>query len=167
MNLENQGDQLLTHFEELKIDRETLIETAVPGVRYRNITPEVQSTVGFSKIKEGLVTVQAKHTTAALVVNEDERGLIGTDFPHLLRRLCPEGDYEHDAAARLLLLPLGEPKNAPAHLRSILGGRESLTLVVHNSSIQLGTWQAILFFDFDSQSHASRLVVIQVMGIAP
>lgn len=153
-----------THFEELKIDTHLLNKTEIPDIRWKNITSDIARAVAFSGISEGAVIIHVKHTTAALVLNEDEQGLIESDLPLTFRRLCPEGKYEHDKAERILALPPGEPKNAPGHLRSIIGGHPSVTLVVHNSGVQLGAWQAVLFFDFDPESHPGRTIVVRVMG---
>ena len=40
-----------------------------------------------------------------------------------------------------------------------------ITLIVNNSHIELGDWQAVMFFDFDPESHPARNVVLQVMGV--
>ena len=157
-----------THFEELQIPNSTLRPTVVPNIRYRNITKEVERAVAFANVAEGVVVIQTKHTTTAIIVNEYETGLIEGDLPRLLTKLISERTYEHDRAERILELGPDEPKNAPSHLRSILVGRGkcSATLVIHNSSIQLGTWQAVLFFDLDPDNHPGRQVVIQVMDRA-
>lgn len=158
---------LKTHFEELKISTRELRPTKIYGIGYLNITASVEQTVAFSKVAEGIVLVQVKHTTAALVTNEDEKGLIENDLPRMLARLAPDGTYEHDRAERVLALGAGEPKNAPSHLRSVIGGAPSLALAIHDSRIQFGTWQGILLFDFDPESHPGRTVVIQVIGTTP
>lgn len=155
-----------SHFEELKIDTHKLHQSVVADIRWQNITGEVECVVAGCNAAEGIVVVQTKHTTAGLVLNEDEKGLIENDLPKVLARIIPQGgDYKHDDAGRLLMLPPGEPKNGPGHLRSILGAMPSLTLIIHDSRLQLGTWQSILFFDFDPLSHPGRLVDIQVLGL--
>lgn len=158
--------KLKTHFEELKIDTRKLNQSVIQNIRWQNITGEIEHVVAGCNVAEGIVVVQTKHTTAGLVLNEDEKGLIENDLPKVLARIIPQdGDYKHDDSERLLMLPPGEPKNGPGHLRSILGAEPSLTLIIHNSRLQLGTWHSILFLDFDPQSHPGRLVDIQVLGL--
>ncbi len=86
----------------------------------------------------GLCTIFVPHTTAGVLVNENEPRLV-SDFESLLERLVPSGEeYEHDAI----------DDNAAAHLRaSILG--ESVTVPIADGALTLGTWQSILFVDCD------------------
>ncbi|WP_458206259.1 secondary thiamine-phosphate synthase enzyme YjbQ [Haladaptatus sp. NG-SE-30] len=93
-------------------------------------------------------TVFVPHTTAGVVVNENEGRLL-TDLEDALSRLVPEGaDYQHD---RL-------DDNADAHLRSMLLG-EHVTIPVEDGDLQLGTWQSILFVDCDGPR--TRRVVVR------
>lgn len=156
-----------THFEELKIDTHDLMKTAVPNIGWLNITSEVVRTVAYSCVRDGIVIVQSNHTTAGILLNESEEGLIAHDLPKLLSALVPEeGDYKHDDAGRLLTLPPGEPKNGPGHMRTMLGAKSEILRIVHDSKIILGSWQSILFFDFDPLSHPGRIVAMQVLGLA-
>lgn len=86
----------------------------------------------------GVCTVFVEHTTAGVVVNENESRLL-RDIEHLFEDLVPEdGGYHHD---RL-------DGNADAHLRSMLLG-ESVTIPVQDGSLGLGTWQSVLFVECD------------------
>ncbi|WP_423745049.1 secondary thiamine-phosphate synthase enzyme YjbQ (plasmid) [Haladaptatus sp. SPP-AMP-3] len=92
-------------------------------------------------------TVFVPHTTAGVIVNEDERRL-RSDFKTLLSRLVPRGDdYAHDQL----------DGNADAHLRSVLLG-EHVTVPVEDGELALGTWQSILFVDCDGP-RTRRIVV--------
>ncbi|KZN26399.1 hypothetical protein A4G99_21315 [Haladaptatus sp. R4] len=96
---------------------------------------------------ETTCTVFVPHTTAGVVVNEDERRL-RSDFKTLLSRLVPRGDdYSHDQL----------DGNADAHLRSMLLG-EHVTVPVEDGELLLGTWQSILFVDCDGP-RTRRIVV--------
>lgn len=93
-------------------------------------------------------TVFVPHTTAGVIVNENERRL-RSDFETLLSRLVPQGDdYNHDQL----------DGNADAHLRSTLLG-EHVTVPVDNGRLALGTWQSILFVDCDGPR--TRRVVVR------
>lgn len=154
-----------SHFDKIVISTDTLHATAVPNIRWKDITSEVMQVVSHAKIKEGVVIAQTQHTTTGLTLNENEEGLVNDDIPLLLARLCPEGAYVHDREERLSAM-LNEPANGVSHLRSVALSRLALPpLVVSNYKIQFGTWQSVLFYDFDPANRPSRTVVVQVLGI--
>lgn len=77
-------------------------------------------------------TVFVPHTTAGVVVNESEPGLL-EDFEAILSSLVPDdGDYRHDQI----------DGNAAGHLRASLLG-ESVTVPVADGTLAFGTWQSI------------------------
>ncbi|USZ73458.1 secondary thiamine-phosphate synthase enzyme YjbQ [Natronosalvus halobius] len=89
-------------------------------------------------VESGTCTVFVPHTTAGVIVNENERRLLA-DLENALERLLPRGDgYEHDAI----------DDNADAHLRATILG-ESVTVPIVEGELALGTWQSILFVDCD------------------
>ncbi|MFH5798601.1 secondary thiamine-phosphate synthase enzyme YjbQ [Haladaptatus sp. CMAA 1911] len=93
-------------------------------------------------------TVFVPHTTAGVVVNENER-LLRSDFKTLLSRLVPRGDdYGHDQL----------DGNADAHLRAMILG-EHVTVPVEDGELALGTWQSVLFVDCDGPR--TRRVVVR------
>mgnify|MGYP006288024745 CR=1 FL=1 len=92
-------------------------------------------------------TVFVPHTTAGVVVNENERRLV-VDLENAMSDLVPRGaDYGHDEI----------DTNADAHLRSMLLG-EHVTVPVDDGDLALGTWQSILFVECDGP-RTRRLVV--------
>jgi len=92
-------------------------------------------------------TVFVPHTTAGVVVNENERRLLD-DLEDALAALVPRGaDYGHDQM----------DDNADAHLRSMLLG-EHVTVPVDDGELAMGTWQSILFVECDGP-RTRRLVV--------
>lgn len=89
-------------------------------------------------VERGVCTVFVSHTTAGVVLNEHETGLL-SDIERTLERLAPEdGEYEHDAI----------DDNAAAHLRATVLG-ESVLIPVADGDLALGTWQSILFVECD------------------
>lgn len=102
-----------------------------------DVTAEVAETVP-SGIEHGVCTVFVPHTTAGVVVNENESRLLG-DVERALDRLVPRGEgYDHDEV----------DDNADAHLRAMLLGG-SVAVPVVDGSLSLGTWQSILFAECD------------------
>ena len=91
----------------------------IPARRaFVNITPEVQTCLAESGIREGLALVNAMHITASVFINDDERGL-HQDFEKWLESLAP-----HEPASRYLHNRTGED-NADAHLKRQVMGRKS------------------------------------------
>jgi len=122
-----------------------------------DVTDRVALAVRTSRIREGIACVFTPHSTAAIVANEWERGLIERDLPAALDRLAPRGEsYAHNAA--------GDP-NGHAHLRAAFLG-PSVTFPVADGRPMLGTWQQILFVELDVRKR-TREVVVQVVGDPP
>jgi secondary thiamine-phosphate synthase enzyme len=119
-------------------------------VQFIDITSEVERVVRESGVKEGAANIFTKHTTTAIIINENEPGLL-RDYEKLVE-LVPKGrGYEHDRI----------DDNAHAHLRSILLGPNKVVPIIE-SSLALGTWQRIFLAEFDGPR--VREVVVQVIG---
>jgi secondary thiamine-phosphate synthase enzyme len=118
------------------------------------ITDDVAGIVGRSGVREGMVLVSAMHITAAVYVNDWEKGLIA-DIQHWLEELAPERpDYRHHQT--------GED-NADAHLkRTVLG--HQVILPITAGSLDLGPWEQVFYAEFDGQR--KKRVVVKVMGEA-
>ena len=86
---------------------------------------------------EGVCTVFVRHTTAGVVVNENERRLLG-DLADALDTLVPNEGWDHDAL----------DGNADSHVRAMLVGA-SETVPVEDGELQLGRWQSVLFVECD------------------
>ncbi len=118
-----------------------------------NITDEVQEKVAAAGLAAGLVTVSVIGSTGALTTCEYEPGLV-QDIPELMDKLIPAGRYHHDDT-------WGDG-NGHSHLRASLVG-PSVTIPFTNGQMVLGTWQQIIFIDFDVRARQRELVV-QIMG---
>jgi secondary thiamine-phosphate synthase enzyme len=125
------------------------------GGHIDNITKRVQDALGSTGVQAGIVTVFIKHTTAAVMMIEDESGM-RADTKALWDRLVPaDPSWQHNTRNP------GED-NAHSHLKGQLQG-PSLTIPFTNGTLMLGTWQQIVVIDFDTRARTRELVV-QVMG---
>jgi secondary thiamine-phosphate synthase enzyme len=97
----------------------------------------------------GVCTVFVKHTTAGVVVQENETNLVG-DIEDFLDDLVPDEGHAHD---RL-------DGNADSHLRATLVGSD-VSIPVEDGELALGTWQSMLFVECDGPRR--REVVVQVV----
>ena len=120
-----------------------------------NITPQVQEAVRQTQLRAGILTLFIKHTTASVLIIEDEPG-IRADTKALWGRMVPA-----DPAWRHNTLNQGED-NGHSHLRGQLQG-QSLTIPFNDGVMTLGTWQQVVVLDFDTRAR-TRELVIQVMG---
>ena len=119
-----------------------------------DITERVEGIVKESGFKAGICTVFCSGSTASITTIEYEGGLL-KDFPEAMDRLVPEDiTYEHH-------LRWGDG-NGHAHARHALLG-PSLTIPLVEGRLTLGTWQQVIFLDFDNRAR-SRSLVVQILG---
>jgi secondary thiamine-phosphate synthase enzyme len=130
----------------LKLQGDTQIE---------NITKRVADMVSSSGLRAGIAVVFIKHTTAAVMIIEDEPG-IRADTKAIWDRLIPA-----DPAWRHNTMNSGE-NNAHSHLRAHVQG-PSVTIPFAEGVLLLGTWQQIVVVDFDTRAR-TRDLVIQMIG---
>ena len=118
-----------------------------------NITEQVQKAIDESKVKEGLVLVNAMNITASVFINDDESGL-HQDYEVWLEKLAPEKPYEqynHN----------GYEDNADAHLKRTIMGRETVVAIT-DGKLDFGTWEQIFYFEFDGKRQ--KHVLIKIIG---
>ncbi len=118
-----------------------------------NITRDVQQAVNESKIKEGLVLVNAMNITASVFINDDESGL-HSDYEKWLEKLAPEKPYSQYAHN-------GYEDNADAHLKRTIMGRE-VVCAITDGKLDFGTWEQIFYFEFDGKRN--KRVLIKIIG---
>jgi len=120
----------------------------------QDITREVAGLVAGAGIQSGIVTVFCPSSTSALTTLEYESGCI-SDLRRLFDEIVQqEREYAHNAR-------WGDG-NGHSHVRAALLG-PSLTVPFVDAQLTLGTWQQIIYVDFDNRARQRRLVV-QVMG---
>jgi secondary thiamine-phosphate synthase enzyme len=119
-----------------------------------DITDQVARHVHDSGLKNGTVTLFTPGSTGGLTTIEYESGVVH-DLQQMFDRIAPPDlDYRHD-------LRWGDG-NGHAHVRHALLG-PSLTIPFVDGRLTLGTWQQVIFVDFDNRPRA-RSVVVQIMG---
>ena len=119
-----------------------------------DITPEVAKIQSGAGVTNGLVTVFCQGSTGTITTIEFEAGVI-QDLKRALEKIAPSNvPYEHDKA-------WGDG-NGFSHVRAALM-KPSLTIPVAEGKLTLGTWQQIVFIDFDNRPR-NRKIVVQVIG---
>ena len=120
-----------------------------------DLTNAVQAALTESGVSNGQKTVFVPGSTGAVTTVEYEPGLIG-DLPELFENLIPSTTvYRHDAT-------WGDG-NGFSHLRASLVG-PSLTVPVFGGGLTLGTWQQIVFLEFDNRPR-KRTIQISILGV--
>jgi len=119
-----------------------------------NITDQVQKEVQSSGLRDGIVTIFTPSSTSAISTVEYESGCV-KDLKRLFDEILPpDREYAHNAK-------WGDG-NGHSHARAALM-KASFTVPFVDQSLTLGTWQQIIFLDFDNRSR-NRELVIQIVG---
>ena len=120
-----------------------------------NITSEVTRAVSESRVKDGLVHLFVRHSTAALTTIEFEPGVLA-DLSRALSVLGPDSaEYAHNKR-------WGDG-NGRSHVKAALVG-PSLTVPVENGKLACGTWQQVVLLELDVNAGRERTVVCTVTG---
>ncbi|SIN91986.1 secondary thiamine-phosphate synthase enzyme YjbQ [Halodesulfovibrio marinisediminis] len=102
-----------------------------------DITSRVQTLVSENNWEDGMLLLFCPHTTGAVTVNEGADPDVARDITVNMRHIVPyNGDYKHMEG------------NSDAHIKASMFGPDQM-LIVENGRVQLGTWQAIYFCEFD------------------
>ncbi|MBR61756.1 MAG: secondary thiamine-phosphate synthase enzyme [Dehalococcoidia bacterium] len=160
---------------EMKVEKATFntnftvlkVETS-GSPKFFDITDQVTELVDASKINNGLVCVFSQHTTAAVVIQEDEP-LLMTDLSSFIERLAPkDAHYRHnDFNVRTVHMHEDECPNGHSHCQNlVLGTSESIPIV--QGKMILGQWQRIFVIELDADKAnqiSHRNIAVQIMGI--
>jgi secondary thiamine-phosphate synthase enzyme len=144
----------------MQIKNEIIEIQTEQGICICNITPQIVKILEATAFKTGQVLVFSRHTTTALVINENEERLL-EDIKRHLGKLAPElENYLHNDL-HLRDVPPDEPMNAHSHLMAMMLSTSEVIPVV-DGQLALGTWQSVLFFDLDGPR--KRTVSVQITG---
>ncbi len=103
-------------------------------------------------VEEGIISIFSRHSTSAIVVNENESGLL-RDLEFTLNNLITDKySYDHDRI----------DDNARSHLKSFLLS-SSECLPIKNGRLGLGTWQSVFFIELDGPRHG-RTISLTIIG---
>ena len=128
------------------------IRATRPGLH--ELTDEVAKFVNESGVREGLLTLFCRHTSASLLIQENAAPAARRDLERYFERIAPEGGgYEHDDEG---------PDDMPSHLRSALTATQ-LSIPVKDGSLVLGTWQGIFLFEHRRRPH-EREIALHFIG---
>jgi len=114
-----------------------------------DITNQIQNVVNKEKLQNGIVIVYVPHTTAGVTINEGADPSVQRDIIETLEKLIPENNSYHHMEG-----------NSDAHIKASLLG-SSVTILVENNKLVLGTWQHIFFCEGDGPR--ARKVYVEIL----
>jgi secondary thiamine-phosphate synthase enzyme len=112
------------------------------------ITEDVRQALGRSGVREGLLTLFIRHTSASLLIQENADPAVRQDLERFLSRIVPDGDpiFTHTAEG---------PDDMPSHVKAALT-RTSESIPVHAGELVLGTWQGLYVWEHRAGHHGAR-----------
>ena len=146
----------------MEIKNKTIEFKTTKTLDFIDITEKVEEFVEESEIKNGLVNIQILHTSAGLIVNENEPLLL-EDFKKNIENIAKSTEsYNHDDFDRRTVnMCNNECKNGHAHCKSIYF-LVNATLNLIDKKLQLGQWQRIFLVELDRPR--PRKIQIQIIG---
>ncbi|NLN64444.1 MAG: YjbQ family protein [Clostridiaceae bacterium] len=122
------------------------LRTDVEG--FYNITQKVNQAIRESGVSEGICVVFCPHTTAGMTINENADPDVVTDLLFALKKTLPDRpEFRHCEG------------NSAAHLKASLTG-SSVTVIIENGRLLLGTWQGIYFCEYDGPRNRNFYIKI-------
>ncbi len=114
-----------------------------------DITGRVKEIVEKSGVKEGICVIYTPHTTAAITINENADPSVPYDITNFLNKLVPvNAGYRHMEG------------NSDSHIKTTLVS-PSITVIIHEGKLLLGTWQGIFFCEYDGPR--TRKVYVKII----
>ena len=134
---------------------QTTFSIAARGKGLYDFTREVTRWVLGQGMRDGLLTLFVRHTSASLIVQENADPDVQGDLERFFSRLVPEGDplYRHTDEG---------PDDMPAHVRAALT-QTQLSIPLRDGVLALGTWQGIYLFEHRRAAH-TRQVAAHLLG---
>ncbi len=120
-----------------------------PGLH--EVTREVTAWLAEQRVRDGLLTLFVRHTSASLIIQENADPDVQRDIESFFRRLVPEDNklYRHTAEG---------PDDMPAHIKGALT-QTQLSIPVSDGRLALGTWQGIYLFEHRHAPHRRELAL--------
>ena len=113
------------------------------------LTEQVAEWIRGTGIRQGLLTLHVRHTSASIVIQENADPEVRRDLERFFTRLVPPGDplFRHTSEG---------PDDMPAHVRTALTST-SVSLPVTGGRAALGTWQGIYLYEHREAPHRRRV----------
>ena len=128
---------------------------ATNGQGLVEVTPQIRQWLADRSVRNGLLTVWCRHTSASLLVQENADPDVRADLLAFFRRVVPENaGYRHQEEG---------PDDMPAHIKAALT-QTQLCIPVEQNAMVLGAWQGIYLFEHRAAPHRRELV-LHLIGV--
>lgn len=146
----------------MKIKNKTIEFKSIKTLDFIDVTENIEEFVKETQIENGIINIQILHTSAALIVNENEPLLINDIKKNIEKIALSTGNYEHDDfEKRTVNMCDNECKNGHAHCKAIyLSVNVALNIIDKN--LQLGQWQRVFLVELDRPR--PRKIQLQILG---
>lgn len=126
-----------------------------PGRGLIEITGEVAAWAAAQGMREGLLTLFVRHTSASLLIQENADPDVRRDLDAFFARLAPDDPrlYAHRSEG---------PDDMPAHIRAALT-QTSLSIPLRGGRLALGTWQGVYLWEHRAAPH-EREILLHLLG---
>ncbi len=132
-------------------------------LQFIDLTEEIAMIVAGSGVRHGLVNIQTRHTTTAVIINENEPLLL-EDLRQMLERHVPcDAEYRHNDFSKRIDIPPDEPANGHSHCKALFLPT-SVSVNIIDGEMQFGRWQSLFFVELDEARE--RTVSVMVIGQA-
>jgi secondary thiamine-phosphate synthase enzyme len=150
------------HNRSIEVCHRTLHLQTDEALQFIDLTAAIRQFVDDSNFLNGIINVQTRHTTTAIIVNENEPLLL-EDLKKSLERLAPSTvSYRHDDFdIRTENLTPNERPNGHAHCKALFL-RSSETINIINGELALGRWQRVFFIELDGAR--PRTISLSILG---
>ena len=127
------------------------MDVRAPAQGLHEISDEVARWVAGSGIRDGLLILFCRHSSASLLIQENAAPAARRDLEAYFARIAPENPsaYSHNDEG---------PDDMPAHLRAALT-QTSLSIPVQDGRMMLGTWQGIYLFEHRRDPHRRQIAL--------
>jgi secondary thiamine-phosphate synthase enzyme len=117
-----------------------------------NVTPQVKSAMEKSGFHDGIILVSSMHSNSAVIVNDEEAGLL-EDLEQWLTKLAPvSNEYKHKGRFE---------SNSGIHLQALLLGHQAV-VSFEKGRLDLGPWQSVMYVELDGQR--PKGILLKVLG---
>ncbi len=132
------------------LETRTVVFSTAAEMDVVDVTKDVSDILNEAAVSDGVVTVFVPGSTGGVTTMEFEPGLV-KDMQELFEKIVPRDHYYHHEER-------WHDKNGHSHVRASLIG-PSVTIPFRDKRLMLGTWQQIVFFDFDVRARERELIV--------
>ena len=128
-----------------------MLDVRTRGRGLVEVTREVDAWVRETGMREGLLTVFCRHTSASVIIQENAAPEVRADLETFFEAIAPEDPtrYRHNDEG---------PDDMPSHIRTALTG-VSLSIPLVGGRLALGTWQGVYLFEHRRAPHARQLAL--------